>query len=155
MEWRRRRRSSPCWFESSRGSEGNQKCDIGISAPIMGAMNGAGGPNRGEDLLRHLGGGRRITGGIPLLWKAGGDIHGRWDSDAHSVDEHIIGGGGGHPAIVHIAGGGIVLSMAGIDRRAGIDSYVAGYAPGGLPGRAKTPGIAGRLGGPSYFHITG
>jgi len=52
----------------------------------MGTVNAAGGPNGGENLLGHLGGGHRTTGGTPLLSKAGGDIDGRCDSDPNSVD---------------------------------------------------------------------
>src|SRR5438128_2390189 len=100
-----------------------------IGASIMGAMNGASGPSRGEELLGHLGGGRRITGSPPLLREPGGDIDGRHDSDAHSVDEHIVGGGGSHPAVIYTAGGGVVLGMTRIYRGAGINPNVAGYAP--------------------------
>ena len=89
-------------------------------------MNRACCPSGGEDLLRHLCGGQRITGGIGLLGKARWDIDGRCASDAHRIDQHVIGYRGGHPTVVHIAGRGVVLGMSRVHRRGGIHPYVAG-----------------------------
>ena len=121
----------------------------------MRAVDRAGRPHRGERLLRHLRGSRRIAADAPLAGEPHRDIHRRRRRDAHRVDQHIVGGRSRHSAAVHVACRLIVLGVAGVHGGGRVHADVTGDAAGGLTRLPEAPGVAGRLGGARHLHVHG